>query len=575
MKLKLTILFAISILAIAGGCDNNDYHYYEPDPPGNERDKLPAVTTGPASEVGGVATLNGQVTSQGSPAATEWGICIDDKPLSTTKIQSSSANNRSFYITVENLDQNKTYYYRAYAINRVGIAYGRELNFKLGSLPPAKDTLPTVVTGSVSSSGMKVNATASITSDGGHTVTERGFCYSTTPDPTVENSTKVNVSLAGNFSTSIGELAPNTSYYVRAYATNSVGTGYGDVIMVLVEECAAHTLPFNMDFNKTTTFPPPCWEAIDHDGDGHGWIRDSYNPFQDRFAALSQSKGLNPYNLLITPKIRISGTNPAVRWSVWSIDNTKYTERYKLVIAEVPITNSNCEDPNIVKTLYEETLTTHDYNSWVDRWWPRREYVHLADYIGKDVYFAWVHYNSNDLDGIFIADIDIFDSPYPTPASPFYETFDNGYEDFPPKGWSTLNLGTADYGWSFNWGSKGKTAAVSSSSQEGVWNVIITPQLLISESNHTLTWTVESSLFYHPHENYKVVIANVPITKRNAKDRNVAKTLFEETLDVNAVDTPQNRSVDLSAYIGQPVYIGWVHYDCKQATLRLYNIKVE
>lgn len=578
---KYYILLLQLAIVIMVGC-SSDSRYFDSENSRNNNgrgeDSPPTVVTESVAKAGEAIVFAGRVISQGGSTVTEWGICIDEKANPTLKVRDNSIDYNSFTVLVENLDNDKTYYYRAYAVNSAGTAYGKEYKFKPDTLIISENTVPIVTTSAVISGNIAINATGSITSDGGLSITERGFCYSTNPEFTIENSTKIAVSFLGEFKATITGLNINTSYYVRAYATNSLGTGYGDVVAISVGECSTFPMPFKMDFTNEALFPPPCWSALDHDGDGHGWFRNSYSAFGDKFAALSLTRidkaGLSPYNILVTPKIRISGTNPTIQWSVRATDDKKYAEHYKLVISEVPITDSNCEDANIVKTLFEETLTQYDYYYWA-MGWSRREYTHLEDYKGKDVYFAWVHYSCSNLSGIYIADINIFESSYPTVHIPFYETFSDGAKQFPPKGWDLLNFNTESYGWSFNWKTNGKTAAVSSSSKESVWNIIITPQLAISGSNPKLSWTVESSSAFKPYENYKVVISQVPITEQNAKDRNVVKTLFEETLDQNAVNTPQNRSVNLSSYINQPVYIGWVHYDCQQASLSLYNIKLE
>jgi len=67
-----------------------------------------------------------------------------------------------------------------------------------------------------------------VTSDGGDAITARGVVWSTTPLPTIALTTKTSEGAgAGKFVSIITGLNPNTTYYVRAYATNSVGTSYG------------------------------------------------------------------------------------------------------------------------------------------------------------------------------------------------------------------------------------------------------------------------------------------------------------------------------------------------------------
>jgi uncharacterized protein (TIGR02145 family) len=69
-----------------------------------------------------------------------------------------------------------------------------------------------------------------ITSDGGATVTVRGVCWSTGLTPTVSNKKTTNGTGAGAFESNVRGLTPGTVYYLRAYATNSNGTGYGSAI---------------------------------------------------------------------------------------------------------------------------------------------------------------------------------------------------------------------------------------------------------------------------------------------------------------------------------------------------------
>jgi hypothetical protein len=64
--------------------------------------------------------------------------------------------------------------------------------------------------------------------DGGVTVTASGLVYGTSPNPTLSNSVSTIGSGLGTFSGTISGLSSNTTYYVRAYATNSAGTTYGN-----------------------------------------------------------------------------------------------------------------------------------------------------------------------------------------------------------------------------------------------------------------------------------------------------------------------------------------------------------
>lgn len=72
--------------------------------------------------------------------------------------------------------------------------------------------------------------------DGGASVTARGFCWSKDSDPTVLNEHTVNGSGTGSYSGMITPLDPNTEYKIRAYATNSSGTAYGDQLVFRTNE---------------------------------------------------------------------------------------------------------------------------------------------------------------------------------------------------------------------------------------------------------------------------------------------------------------------------------------------------
>ncbi len=93
------------------------------------------------------------------------------------------------------------------------------------------NTTPTVTTASVISiTQTTATSGGNVTSDGGTTVTARGVCWNTSPNPTTANSKTTDGSGTGAFVSSLTGLTPGTPYYVRAYATNSVGTAYGNEV---------------------------------------------------------------------------------------------------------------------------------------------------------------------------------------------------------------------------------------------------------------------------------------------------------------------------------------------------------
>ena len=97
--------------------------------------------------------------------------------------------------------------------------------------------LATIITDSVTN--INTNSAVcggNIMSDGGSTVTSRGVCWSTSPNPTIDNNKTTNGSGVGAFTSDITGLTDGSTYYVRAYVTNNKGTAYG-------EERSFNTLP--------------------------------------------------------------------------------------------------------------------------------------------------------------------------------------------------------------------------------------------------------------------------------------------------------------------------------------------
>ena len=88
--------------------------------------------------------------------------------------------------------------------------------------------LPMVSTIAISNiTNTNANSGGIVTSEGSSPVIARGVCWSNTPNPTISNSFTTDASGTGAFTSILSGLTSNTTYYVRAYATNSSGTSYG------------------------------------------------------------------------------------------------------------------------------------------------------------------------------------------------------------------------------------------------------------------------------------------------------------------------------------------------------------
>jgi hypothetical protein len=97
--------------------------------------------------------------------------------------------------------------------------------------------LPVLTTEAISA--ITENAASSggnITSDGGGNITSRGICWNTSPAPTTSNNKTSDGNGTGTFTSSMTGLSPKTTYFVRAYATNSAGTAYGQELSFETDE---------------------------------------------------------------------------------------------------------------------------------------------------------------------------------------------------------------------------------------------------------------------------------------------------------------------------------------------------
>jgi hypothetical protein len=174
-----------------------------------------------SARAGGNISLNGgtQVTSRG----VVWSTSTNPSIALTTKTNNGTGTG-AFTSNITGLSAGTTYYVRAYATNSVGTAYGNERTFTTSAL-----TAPTVTTTTADSiTTTKARSGGNVISDGNSSIIARGVVWSTLPNPTVALTTKTtDGSGTGIFTSNITGLTTNNTYYVRAYATNAIGTSYG------------------------------------------------------------------------------------------------------------------------------------------------------------------------------------------------------------------------------------------------------------------------------------------------------------------------------------------------------------
>lgn len=187
---------------------------------------VPSVTTAEVTNITKTsAKSGGNVTSDGGATVTERGICwsLNHNPTIADSHHTNGSGTGTYTISMTGLTKATTYYVRAYAKNSVGISYGNELEFTtLADLPTVSTVNITNITEYDAVCG------GIVIDDGGASVTARGVCYGTNINPTIGNTHTLDGIGVGSFVSVLSGLTPNTTYYIRAYATNSVGTSYGE-----------------------------------------------------------------------------------------------------------------------------------------------------------------------------------------------------------------------------------------------------------------------------------------------------------------------------------------------------------
>jgi hypothetical protein len=197
------------------------------------KDILPEVAILPSTNMTeNSIDANGQVLAVGTHAYTERGFVYGtnhNPSVSNTKVVSyTSKNENNFSATITGLTLGTTYYLRAYAINKVATVYSAdEVTIAMSNQKPQVSTLPA---DNITETAVTLHG--NIDSRGIPSYTEKGFCYSATfQNPTISEDKKVvSGTGVGAFSANLSGLTTGTTYYVRAYATNSEGTAYGQSI---------------------------------------------------------------------------------------------------------------------------------------------------------------------------------------------------------------------------------------------------------------------------------------------------------------------------------------------------------
>lgn len=194
---------------------------------------LPVLTTDEAIEITTIsATVGGNVTEDGGAEVTVRGVCWGTAAMPTLEdnFKASGTGPGEFSCIIDGLDPNTEYYARAYAENSVGVAYGNEVIFTTGIASPSVATGQ--VTGVTDHSAI---CNGTVTYNGGATNTEKGICWSPSPDPDLDDSHVSVTTGSDTYSGTLTGLTSGTRYYARAYVKNEGGTAYGEQVVFVTK----------------------------------------------------------------------------------------------------------------------------------------------------------------------------------------------------------------------------------------------------------------------------------------------------------------------------------------------------
>ncbi len=246
--LIILIVLGVSFL-IANGCKKED------------KAIEPSITTAEITDItANSATCGGNITSDGGAHVTSrgmvWSTSADPTIETNTGFTIDGTGTGSFISNLTDLIPDTTYFSRAYATNPTGTSYGIQRTFK------TLDGVAVLTTDNVSDITLTTaKCGCNITSDGGAPVTSRGVVWSTVESPTTESNNGITTdgTGTGSFTGMLADLTPNTLYYARAYATNNVGTRYGNEIIVKTRTGTIADNDGNMYY--TVTIDSQVWMA--------------------------------------------------------------------------------------------------------------------------------------------------------------------------------------------------------------------------------------------------------------------------------------------------------------------------
>lgn len=228
---------------------------------------LPSVVSLPADSIGANSfNLKGVIAYDGGASISAYGFILGEQPdLSDGGDWSFLANpeldsegNLNQYLTINSYGPGDTLFFTAFAENVQGRAYGDTMMLSTLTFPPIVETQEWthVELGTTTLSGK-------ISSDGGFDISSFGFKWGTSSDlSNAEDTVLTLVASDGNFEVTIDGLTEGSNVYYSAYATNELGTSFGDTAFFVPDEpfvCGVSTVNYNGYAYQTVATGSQCW----------------------------------------------------------------------------------------------------------------------------------------------------------------------------------------------------------------------------------------------------------------------------------------------------------------------------
>ncbi len=317
------------------------------------------------------ATSGGNITDDGGDQITARGVCwsTSENPTVADSKTTDGSGTGSFTSELTDLSPFATYYVRAYVTNNVGTAYGNQVVFTTiaGSASVITVDASNITDNSATSGG-------NVTDDGGDQITARGVCWSTSENPTVADSKTTDGSGTGSFTSELTDLSPSATYYVRAYATNSAGTAYGNQVefTTIVQLISAPTISApstsNGSFTVTMTYSWPSLPGVVPSGKYE--LEESTFSLTSGFQLIQSSYGI-PSPVYEVDLTRNPGTYYyRARVYLTTIGAGGYSPYSEVILVTITVPSSDVRINNYINFPVSEIRTSTNGINWSESYGP-------------------------------------------------------------------------------------------------------------------------------------------------------------------------------------------------------------